>query len=498
MDLFDGSTSEEDDGDTVGEVVAELARLVPPVGAVKPVIVVAPDVDGAYEDRARGAGFDVASPGAACDALVVHALGDAVAARWRGGAAVVFGKRLCTADEVGCAPRPPASEAEHERAHGLAVAARRAAGPLPAAAFAARAARTLRSHGLVILPGLLDPAVADGLAADALADFEACRAALVEHRGVDLMDPGAPHVETYRELAMREDLRCDLRGTPRLKGEEGAERRHALRNNGALREICRLASEAPRTAARRGNFGLWNFDLGGPDAPKRALDAGPVGAVVSVPGAAEQALHADAPHLFDDRVLPPHYLNVFLYGGAAAADPAAGRRRSCRAGQESEIPNFKGSDFGHFPLVRARVPRPATCARLTDEAEPRTLAARPGRAVRPRLAAGTLIFARVLHFGLPNRSRRAVRAVPYANFTGSWFRDPKNWDDNGRVRTAPRRDCEASGRVRGDRGQDPDPGAGGERDVGMRRWTGTKACDVAVSGIQKLQQTGSCAGSSRA
>ena len=52
MDLFDGSTSEEDDGDTVGEVVAELARLVPPVGAVKPVIVVAPDVDGAYEDRA--------------------------------------------------------------------------------------------------------------------------------------------------------------------------------------------------------------------------------------------------------------------------------------------------------------------------------------------------------------------------------------------------------------------------------------------------------------
>ena len=446
MDLFDGSTSEEDDGDTVGEVVAELARLVPPVGAVKPVIVVAPDVDGAYEDRARGAGFDVASPGAACDALVVHALGGAVAAvarggavavvgpaaagatsagpalveRWRGGAAVVFGKRLCTADEVGCAPRPPASEAEHERAHGLAVCTRRAAGPLPAAAFAARAARTLRSHGLVILPGLLDAAVADGLAADALADFEACRAALVEHRGVDLMDPGAPHVETYRELAMREDLRCDLRGTPRLKGEDGAARRRALRNNGALREICRLASEAPRTAARRGNFGLWNFDLGGPDAPKRALDAGPVGAVVSLPGAAEQALHADAPHLFDDRVLPPHYLNVFLYGGAAAADPAAG--------QTAFVPGSHDLD---------------ACARLTDEAEPRDVRLRrvQDALVRPRLAAGdALIFdARVLHFGLPNRSRRAVRAVPYANFTEFWFRDPKNWDDNESVFEPPPR-----------------------------------------------------------
>ncbi|KAK7240036.1 phytanoyl-CoA dioxygenase [Aureococcus anophagefferens] len=351
MDLFDGSTSEEDDGDTVGEVVAELARLVPPVGAVKPVIVVAPDVDGAYEDRARGAGFDVASPGAACDALVVHALGDAVAAvvgaarpsppsaGARGARAPV--PRSSSAGAAappsssgsGCARRTRSAARRGRPRRRRSTSAqragspsrRRAAGPLPAAAFAARAARTLRSHGLVILPGLLDPAVADGLAADALADFEACRAALVEHRGVDLMDPGAPHVETYRELAMREDLRCDLRGTPRLKGEEGAERRHALRNNGALREICRLASEAPRTAARRGNFGLWNFDLGGPDAPKRALDAGPVGAVVSVPGAAEQALHADAPHLFDDRVLPPHYLNVFLYGGAAAADPAAGQ-----------------------------------------------------------------------------------------------------------------------------------------------------------------------------
>ena len=50
--------------------------------------------------------------------------------------------------------------------------------------------------------------------------------------------------------------------------------------------------------------------------------------------------------------------------------------------------------------------------------------------VRPRLAPGdALLFdARVLHFGLPNRSD-SDRAVLYCNLTEFWFRDPKNWDD---------------------------------------------------------------------
>ena len=85
----------------------------------------------------------------------------------------------------------------------------------------------------------------------------------------------------------------------------------------------------------------------------------------------------------------------------------------------------------------------AACARLTDEAEPRDVLLRrvQDALVRPRLAAGdALIFdARVLHFGLPNRSRGAVRAVPYANFTEFWFRDPKNWDDNESVFEPPPR-----------------------------------------------------------
>ena len=66
------------------------------------------------------------------------------------------------------------------------------------------------------------------------------------------------------------------------------------------------------------------------------------------------------------------------------------------------------------------------CATLVKD-PPRNVAA---GIVRPRLASGdALIFdARILHFGLPNRSTKR-RAIVYCNHTEYWFRDPKNWDD---------------------------------------------------------------------
>ena len=202
---------------------------------------------------------------------------------------------------------------------------------------------------------------------------------------------------------MREDLRCDLRGTASLTSDEGAERRNCLRQNEAVREICRRAATAPASSTREGNYGLWNFDLGGPQAPKKALDAGALGAVVALPGCAEQALHADAPHIYDGIHLPGHYYNCFLYGGEASNEPAAG--------QTGFVP---GSHFCE------------ACATLVKDA-PRNVAA---GIVRPRLSSGdALIFdARILHFGLPNRSSTR-RAIVYCNHTEYWFRDPKNWDD---------------------------------------------------------------------
>jgi hypothetical protein len=58
---------------------------------------------------------------------------------------------------------------------------------------------------------------------------------------------------------------------------------------------------------------------------------------------------------------PWYYANVDSALFGADADPAASRRdvllgayaAYARAAKESEIPNFKGSDLGHFPLVSA-------------------------------------------------------------------------------------------------------------------------------------------------
>ena len=172
---------------------------------------------------------------------------------------------------------------------------RLAAPSRPAAFSVDRAARVLRKEGLVILPGLLDAADADALCRDALDDFERCRQELVKKGKGDLAKGDNTH--NYRELAMREDLRCDLRGTPSLTREEGASRRDRLRQNEAIREIWRRAATAPASSTREGNYGLWNFDLGGPGAPKKQLDAGQLGAVVALPGCAAPALHAAAPHI---------------------------------------------------------------------------------------------------------------------------------------------------------------------------------------------------------
>ena len=429
MEFFGSDGDEEGlDNFAVDQLLAACMRLVPPLAGLRPALRLG-DNSQCFADRAAAAGFDVVT--GACDVLLVddidaarsgeacqcglvaihHSRGLAVRGmekvlpeaymlEWAGEGAAVYG-RLPAVDRVGCPPRPPADMNEACRCARLVVATRRAAGRLPASSYVDRAARVLRREGVVILPGLLDAADADALCRDALDDFERCRQELVKKGKGDLLK--AQQVHNYRELAMREDLRCDLRGTPSLTSDEGAARRDLLRQNEAVREICRRAATAPASSTREGNYGLWNFDLGGPQAPKKALDAGQLGAVVALPGCAEQALHADAPHIFDGIHLPGHYYNCFLYGGEASNEP--------EAGQTGFVP---GSHFCE------------ACATLVKDA-PRNVAA---GVVRPRLSSGdALIFdARILHFGLPNRSSTR-RAIVYCNHTEYWFRDPKNWDD---------------------------------------------------------------------
>lgn len=98
-----------------------------------------------------------------------------------------------------------------------------------------RATNILRRHGVVVLRGLLHPDQTVPWGDAVLRDFEEARERLREHptRPVDLMNPhcaaaaaggdGDDNVEaafeplSYKELAMREDLRVDLRSGPEME-----------------------------------------------------------------------------------------------------------------------------------------------------------------------------------------------------------------------------------------------------------------------------------------
>ncbi|KAJ1445775.1 hypothetical protein M885DRAFT_548885 [Pelagophyceae sp. CCMP2097] len=331
----------------------------------------------------------------------------------------VLKRRNVSCDASGDAARPPPNAAELDRADACAVSpraawiAKRRGGVLGPhdQAVVRRAATVLRDRGVVFLAGVVDPAAADTAADCALQDFEACRVAL-KRRRVDLLDPLASQCDpqSYRELAMREDFRCDIRGTPLLSNAESLGARQALRGDALLAAVARNATRPerePPKALAEGNYGRWNFEDTGPCTPTPPLHVGALGAVISLPGAAEQALHADAPHLFEHvDGLPGHYINAF-FGSSAAADS--------RAGHTAFVP-------GSQVLSR--------CAVLV--ADGGRAARIDGALVRPRLGAGdALLFdARLLHFGLSNRSAGCRRPLLYCNYTEAWFRDAKNWDDN--------------------------------------------------------------------
>ena len=163
----------------------------------------------------------------------------------------------------------------------------------------------------------------------------------------------------------------------------------------------------------KGNFGRYNFDGGGPDGSFQDLRVGPVGGIVSLPGAADQALHADTPHLFEHiSCMPAHYINAFT-PGCPSHD---------RVGQTALIHTSHCLDF------TARYCAP------DDENENQQQQQEQlwKHLVRPRLELGDVLLfdCRILHFGLANyASSNVERPLLYTNMTMHWFHDPKNWDD---------------------------------------------------------------------
>ena len=239
---------------------------------------------------------------------------------------------------------------------------------------------------------------------------------------------------------MREDLRMDLRHGPRLDawrrptgctpwtltaledqttlaGQYENRPDRFLRGHPIILEVVRQTMNPVDTALAPGNWGRYNFGGRGPDGSFMDLRVGPVGTIVSLPGSADQALHADTPHLmeiFD--CLPAHYINVFTPGCAAHV----------AVGQTALV---HGSHRLSYTAALDSPPQ-----ERDDDNRMRWMQ----QLVRPSLDLGDVLFfdCRVLHFGLANTNTQGIeRPLIYANMTQHWFQDPKNWDNRRSVFT---------------------------------------------------------------
>jgi hypothetical protein len=297
-----------------------------------------------------------------------------------------------------------------------------------------KAVRALLHHGVVVLRDLFPIHDVQLWGEAVLHDLNVAISTLQERKGVDLLQPGASRNEpiSYRELAMREDLRVDLRDGPSLRKlrqqeQTAPKRKSPLRQHPSVVQIVELACN-PKGTHFGGNFGRWNFDGKGPDGSRLPLNYGRIGAVVSLPGCADQAIHADTPHIFEHMDLPPHYLNLFL--------PATDISRN---GTIPEGEEFDGTTCigGTAFLVGSH--KLEVCDHLMNHIDDTSRRERFLRLLRPSLSVGdALIFdCRLLHMGLANDSHRTStpirRPMLYVNIMHKWFTDPKNWNDREEI-----------------------------------------------------------------
>lgn len=107
----------------------------------------------------------------------------------------------------------------------------------------------------------------------------------------------------------------------------------------------------------KGNWGKWNFEMGGPENGPTPVKAGELGCLMTVPGCQDQTIHTDTPHLYEGVHLPPHYVNLFV--PAPSADSSDLRYASVYVCAVASCVMYVceqvGSDCfrGWFPCVRA-------------------------------------------------------------------------------------------------------------------------------------------------
>lgn len=355
-----------------------------------------------------------------------------------------------------------------------------------------RATEILSKHGVVVIKGLLPPCQTVPWGDAVLADFNAAVSQLRNHpkRPVDLLNPHtADSFEplSYREMAMREDFRVDLRSGPNMEMlrqsqnelgysdlSESRESNYSpniirddfagsvgsWRSHPSILSIIRSAFN-PKEASSlfKGNFGRWNFGGDGPNGSAQPFRLGQIGSVLSCPGSGDQAIHADTPHLFEHtNCLPCHYMNIFTPGYQIIEDSVNDcfRNEHDCDGIWTGNSTMGGTAFvhgSHMLRVSAQLlSEDDTEHMVTDEDDDSnyTNAAMNRknllqlRTLRLSLCEGDVIFfdCRTIHYGLANTSQgdktgidvnAGRRPLLYLNVTQSWFHDPKNWDDRERI-----------------------------------------------------------------
>ena len=334
------------------------------------------------------------------------------------------------------------------------------------------AVAALRVHGLVVFPGIFDKEQVGAWGKAALGDFEEALLRLQSSRNLDLLNPGSnsTRIENFRELGMREALRCDIRNGSRMKrlaaaeataeaeaGKDAARRCRHLRNHPALQSVLSEVANPPAVdpGAARGNWGRWNFEGAGPDAPPPPLNVNQVGAVMSLPGCVDQTIHADTAHLYlhVKEHMPPAYFNLFvpsvlphrLDGSPLVGQTAfvagthilsASAKVMCEAGGQALLessllrPHIMAGDalifdcrILHFGLANRTKPyAPLETAAAKTANHIATTAAASGTASAAAAAIASSLWERDVE--------AACRALLYINYTQPWFVDPKNWNDN--------------------------------------------------------------------
>lgn len=346
------------------------------------------------------------------------------------------------------------------------------------------AIRNLRNHGLVIIKGLLPPEQTIPWGKVVLDDFTLAVETLKNHttRPVDLLNPDKGTFEplSYKEMAMREDLRVDLRSGPSMEQLRAKENDLASqvmdesnvvdksnqptiitsnnmgtvsswRHHPSILKILKVLFNPTDAALSKGNFGRWNFGGNGPDGSPQPFRLGQIGSVVSCPGSGDQAIHADTPHLFESEDCHPcHYCNVFTPGYKITndVDDEPNNKTPCVQNEFLDGLWTGSSTMGGTALVYESQRLSVSATLLSesdsnsDENERKFLRRQLLQllTLRPALDAGDVVIFdnRTLHYGISNTSKGDIsgkdpntgrRPLLYLNCSQSWFHDPKNWDD---------------------------------------------------------------------